>query len=413
MTYRELRTKIREQTLRIKEDIERCDKIDRDSRNRLLTLVTMKYDEACTRMKRNESDRVPAGKSAKFERQMMEVLEVDVSVQLDLPEELFEKRSAKSNVDVIIQDTITDLGTIAFARLEWVIRGMHSNQNFEQRQSDWNKGQDAFSRLNLDSSSLRDVLESIVEVYAEIFWLEQGGVTDVNEKRIKDDWYRAKRYVGFFIADSFVERCIQNQYGDPDECFAFFNEAFVEYLIGLSVEEYLRIKAYLDWGDNNEWNIYNASDEDRDRYYFKALNRLEKARRNCHGMKVSDRFSSLSDYSKNYLAKYNFETISRGKSTTLLRLGVSASQLHYYIKNYYPKMSSAVQQNRLSSKDATEILDLLYEDNTIPNMFEYLMRCPICAAASPELHNRIRKKRNKSPIPETPRPYPQKGAPRA
>ena len=68
-------------------------------------------------------------------------------------------------------------------------------------------------------------------------------------------------------------------------------------------------------------------------------------------------------------------------------------------------MSTAVSSHRLKSQDAIELLSQMYDNNAVPNMFEYLMRCPICAAMSPQKHNAIREGKNKEPVPVEPRPF--------
>jgi hypothetical protein len=67
-----------------------------------------------------------------------------------------------------------------------------------------------------------------------------------------------------------------------------------------------------------------------------------------------------------------------------------------FVTSFYNNLRQLVDRNTAPNKLVEEIVNSLYEKPDVVNMFEFILKCFFVSRLTPEEHNQIRKKYNKS-----------------
>ena len=200
-------------------------------------------------------------------------------------------------------------------------------------------------------------LEELVLKQAELFWRYKGCPKQSFEDQ-QNDFYNSKRYLAFYIADYLFECCIKNNTNDCP--FAFINEEYLSYLISLSIEEFLRHKAYHIWMSQNR--PHNTHEND----YFIAINYTKEAvssckKKCCLEIDMADKFTRE-------ISSCPMQTILSGKSTTAIRLisNINKLQIESFASEFY-------FDYEVDFKDKHNLNPTNYPTNILMNVAEYLL----------------------------------------
>ena len=266
-------------------------------------------------------------------------------------------------------------GRNAFARLSWMKSGGQEAWDEERALKDWLTGEKEVKK-QLYHLSVSEALEKITAVHAETIWRQNGAVKDLNLTRMQADWENAKHYIAYLIAEDFVSCCLDKRYESHDDCYMHLREEYIDYLLDLSVENYIKIKAYF----RRQADLDEGKSQPADQYYFQAEKELSRARRHCKRLSFAERVKSVSDAPTSFLlSNCDLTKIANGREFTLNRLRLNSTMVQEYIDRYYPTVRTAI--NRLSEDNRPpDIHELIRANDQVSNMLEFFLRCAICAA---------------------------------
>ena len=267
-------------------------------------------------------------------------------------------------------------GQNAFARLSWLKSGGPVDWDTERFLKDWHQGAKAVSE-ELSPLTVAEALEKITAVHAETIWIENGAVRDPNLARMQSDWDTAKRYIAYLIADDFVTCCLDSRYETKDDCYNHLREEYLDYLLVLPVEEFIRIKAYF----TRQADINAGVSHPPDHYYFQAEKELYRSRRHCKRLVFPARVKKFSEPPTSYLLdNCELTKVANRKEFTLNRLRLNSTMVQEYIDTYYPTVNTAVKRLTEGNRQPLDMYDFIRADKTAGNMLEFFLRCAICAA---------------------------------
>ncbi|MGD0584691.1 MAG: hypothetical protein ABSA86_02800, partial [Oryzomonas sp.] len=200
---------------------------------------------------------------------------------------------------------------------EWLNNGAIRDENQSRQDNDFISAMSNFESY-ISQLPLREQLKELVNHQAHIFWSCRGAIQDNNIDRIDTDYFDAKRYFGFLIADTMINKCLNGEL--EFICFNYIKEEFVDYLKVISVEEYIRIRAYLNW--INEESFIDSNKDRIDSNYFEAINTIHNSMWNCRERITSASFMSeeTKRVLENYLNGSDTSEVISGKRTTGKRL---------------------------------------------------------------------------------------------
>lgn len=285
--------------------------------------------------------------------------------------------------DSTIVELIDFLAMKVMPFLYWLKNGAIVDDNETRMVSDFLTASDEYKN-SMIKLPLSEQLKQLVEYQAKIFWLCRGAKYDNNFERINTDYYDAKRYVGYLIADTMIHKCLNGEL--EGDCFSYISEEFIDYLKVISVEEYIRTTSYFSWL-KNKGAIINNDRHRMDNDYFEALQNIYNSMVHCNDtgdVKLSDKTVKLvTDF-----AKSDVKRVIAGKKTTISRLQCKAEP-DGFVNHYYCSLGKSLEDN-LEPEKVARLLRLLYENNHIPNMLEFIFRCFLCRHVSVERHQSIR-----------------------
>jgi len=271
--------------------------------------------------------------------------------------------------------------------------------------------------LNLeeyDKLSPKCKLEVLTETQSRLLWCYKGKPPDQPKELREDDYYNAKRYIGFLLADLLLIRCsgriCPEDVIDPNQCL--FPE-YIEYLQGISIEEYLKYKAYLTWDKRNKNNFprdHGKENED----YFNAMAFLDNTTmRNCRkrNCKVILPLWKKIIEKKDLMRQQNIlSIIAKAKKGALVRLFADATSYAYnrdyfeayidkFVDSFYNGILSLICRDAIPEKEMIEkIISSVYENPKVVNMFEFILKCFLVSKLSREEHDSIRVIWKKEPL---------------
>ena len=283
-------------------------------------------------------------------------------------------------------EIIRAVGTTLRANLEWQLQGHICDDDQLRINNDWFHAEAIVDRelYNLRKNQIKTILSNYVVMQAEYF----GGLgdkdPDIAIKKIDDDYYDAKRYLGFCIAEKLMERCIHNHgTSNPSECFSYICEDYIPYLISISIEEFLKIRAYHSWEYQTK-HAQNLSKEKTDGYYYAAKQYMFCTMDNCHQLPTSALVNMLQPSTKNYITKISdddIKTIIEAKKKSHMRQKLLwDDKIEKYTKLLYASLHELVIDGNINRDSAKKVVDIMYMYSSIPNMFEYLLKCIICSS---------------------------------
>jgi hypothetical protein len=312
-----------------------------------------------------------------------------------------EQKSEFPQEDKIFKKILRDVGTNIFASRKWWIGGAQRDGDLNRMKEDWKNGEKQADEQLAPPKEIGEILEGLVDCQASLFWMFRGAKKDNDRERQDNDYFDAKRHMGFLIAEKIIENCLKNE-KDKTNCFEFLNADYMEYLASISIEEFIRTKAYLLWGAKKNWEPTTDQSE-IDEYYYKVQNVIEEPGKKCCQKKPGEISKKFHKDVKEYFRSLDDEAIARiksGKIHTDSRLNINHPRdVDEYTELFYREVKHAIQKQKLPKEKAQKILKLMYTNTDIPNMLEHFLRCYVCSFIKEEQHNKLRKDLNKSPIP--------------
>lgn len=288
-----------------------------------------------------------------------------------------------------------------YATFKWVIERDASVDSDKNREiEDYIQSEKYFQTKYSGKEPIKEVLSDLTENQARILWFFKGCRPNQTSEEEKDDYYSAKRYIGFLLADRLLLECHEKKIC-PDESL---KPEYVEYLQGVTIEEFTRFRAYLRWHDRNR----NGSIKDTDKHledYLTAMDFLDKAMINCKNKECNDSllFWKKIVENENYARRINqVSLIKQAKINTLKRLFRDYPKQVEYIEIFVAKFYDNILKllcGIVIPKGVIEgILNSLYEKSDVVNMFEFILKCFLLSKVSPEEHNFIRTKHKKKSL---------------
>lgn len=247
--------------------------------------------------------------------------------------------------------------------------------------------------------SVKSQLEKLVKLQANIYYaLRKGGDDD-------DNYHDAKRYITYLLIEKILKKCYPNS--EIDNCYIFVDKDLIDYFNSLTLEEYIRIKAFFKWVKANNYNPTTDISIDRN-YYFEALNEIDNIKINCKRKQVFSGkvVNHLSTDIKKYLTEKKLKKIIKGKRYTIKRLQLrkpdeinAILDMKEFMRNFYNSLKNAILHDIKPNKESvTKVVEIFYKNTHIPNMLEYLFKCYFCSFLSNEEHESLRKKYGKKPL---------------
>ncbi|MBN1653538.1 MAG: toll/interleukin-1 receptor domain-containing protein [Deltaproteobacteria bacterium] len=205
-------------------------------------------------------------------------------------------------------------------------------------------------------------LQKLVLIQAQLFWYYKGCPASQDNESLSDNYYDAKRFISFCLADEIINQCING----PTCPFSALPAEYAKYLSSLTIEDFVRIKAYLYWCDRRSGNLPADPADD----YFKAKNYVESFLNNCPCKKSKKLASTMKD--RGFSSEDN---VSRAKLYTLRRLQYSTNReegrkLSDFIEKFY---SSLENSNGPQKPENCYRFGIDSENYTFANMFELIL----------------------------------------
>ena len=296
------------------------------------------------------------------------------------------------------EDYILDeIATRISATFKWVIERNAATMLDKAKEIEDFVSSEKELQIRYSGMHIKDVLDDLTKRQARILWFFRGCKQNQSLDEQKDDYYNAKRYIAFLLADMLLLKC-----KDKKICPEMsLKPEYIEYLQGITIEEFTRYKAYLRWRDRN----INNYPKDNDKYledYFSAINFLDKTAINCKNKQCGDTFEYWKRIieSGDYIAK--LDMIKIAKINTLRRLFREDPEkmnfLDQFVTNFYENIKELVIRNKDTLETIKDIVSTIYEKSDVVNMFEFILKCFLVSKLTREEHNQIRAKYNKPSI---------------
>lgn len=297
------------------------------------------------------------------------------------------------------EDEFTGISTKIWATGKWIFeRGADPTPSPFLQKEEYKRSEEECHSF-FEEMSLKERLSFLTEKQAKLFWYFKGSPKIQSPEQEKDDYYNAKRYIGFLLAESLLKVCTNRS----KKCATIYLQAdFVEYLQSITVEEYLRFKAYLKWHTrNNDTLIHKDNGKDKVDY-FNSLNYLDNTMINCKEKECNENLPFWLTFLNNYKTMNKAEVISHianAKLNSLKRLTPSYNemQIHKFVNNYYGDYVEWIEQKgeRQNTNTLENIVQSIYSQPYAINMLEYISKCPILCQIARDIHNNYRQKTGK------------------
>lgn len=264
----------------------------------------------------------------------------------------------------------------------WIDKGCPEHQSFDEQLIDLLQAEGTLARSL--RGSLKASLQMVTEKLAGIIWHFRGRQVDTDYNRVNNDYHDAKRLLGYLLADRIIQDCLLPKGEERRDCLVYLREEFMPYLVCLSLEEFVRFRAYFIWDQAGR-----PVDGDARIHYFQALNEVQRTMRNC-SLRGPAEFSKLpnSKVLLNYLAKTaydNLEAIKNAKANAGVRLEFSVwRDAGGFVDRLYGMLGKHQSWTNLSPDQVCEVIRVYRENTHVPNMFEFLARCALCTYSKGE-----------------------------
>ena len=242
------------------------------------------------------------------------------------------------------------------------------------------------------SRVLELTLKSIVFSQADLLWRYKGTPENQAKELQINDYHNARRYVGYVIAHRIFESCFLSK------ClFVSLPQPCIEYLQILSLDEFVRYKAYHLYRERIESGENVKGDEYSD--YYNAIGFLDQVMIRTPQCSQHD----LQCVSKIFkLAKHidNLPLIENAKKNTLIRLG----RMHLYdsVKGFIDNLYGIVQMIERGDKIPQRLVNKavrdLYAITSVANVLEFALKCYLLQLLPANTHNNIRNDNGKMSV---------------
>jgi hypothetical protein len=308
-------------------------------------------------------------------------------------------RDTVKSLTEIESEVLRPICTQLAANLRWVIKGKKVDGDLGRMVEDWSEGEEiAKEILARHGGDIASVLRAFVELQANIFWRFRGGTWDDNAKRQQDDYFDAKRHIGYLLSERMIEDCILRKSSAEKACLPLLAEEFIPYMVILPVEEFIRIKAYLLWAMDRAWQPIEGGEE-RDKYYYVVQRVLEYALTPCRRKDeelIAEHLPSVIREHFKHADNAEIRRVMVAKIISDARLNIRYSDdIESYTMRFYEFAKQILSQEEPDGEAAETVLNLMYKSPTIPNMFECLLRCCLCSCVDSTRHVQIRARHNR------------------
>lgn len=300
-----------------------------------------------------------------------------IDEELSANHTILENIQSEIDVDLshITRDIFLQLATKIWACSNWVFQyNSPKNQSQETQESDWNTAQN-ICKEKYKNMPLGDALEDLTKKQAELFWFDKNCPQFQSESQELDDYFNGKRFVAYLIADILLENCRNNNCAK-----VLLQKEYVEYLKILSVEEFLRHKAYLIWVEkcnNVSAFCWGTSKQD----FNSALHSFDDLLTNCKKHNCSsDENAKIWLHAP--ISSDDKDRIIRGKKNAIKRIWNDANlfsqEVETFVDQFYGHYIKFL--NNAGTSDYTvlhSIINQIDKKLSVVNMFEYISKCAL------------------------------------
>jgi hypothetical protein len=218
---------------------------------------------------------------------------------------------------------------------------------------------------SFDAKDAAKEWERWIEVKAHLFWYRAVRRSN-NGTGWDDDHYQAKRYLGCLIAQRFLST---NPVESP-------TPAQARYLVGLSLDEFVRFKAYLAYRDRRMGPAPSYHDMD----YQKAMESVHQVvdgwyQQGCRTLPWGKELAIFQPENLHYRARNDaISWIKRAKKNALIRMEAehATAIVDGYVDTFY-RWLAAVPNG--SAADSIKLIDAMFDHASVINMLEFLVMC--------------------------------------
>lgn len=183
--------------------------------------------------------------------------------------------------------------------------------------------------------SLSHSFEEFVLKQAQLFW-QYKNIDPQTKEDQDDDYYKAKKFIAFYITEKMISYCTNtNSIQCPINLLDTHDCYVIDYLSELSVEEYLRFRAYLKWIGRGRRHGQDLQDFNEASDYLHSTKDLCKKAAQCRKRSVC--FSLItkikihSEKADDFKRKFNhlssfYNEIENNKSESLFFSGITDFQ---------------------------------------------------------------------------------------
>lgn len=234
------------------------------------------------------------------------------------------------------------------------------------------------------NKSIKYIIEEMINKQAEVIWLRRRKGGNVSDEYYERDKWEAKRYVAYLFFEELLRNCV-DKHSCPDFSKGMDKE-ILTLLKSLSVEEYCRIRGYLNFRERSDSNGFEKHGYDQ-QDYLDAMAHLDCAFKNC---KETIR-NTLSKH-KHTVFPDRLGDIITAKINPSDRLGpIDQEAVELFVRNFYGFVED-LYENTSGKEDAIKVLRGIYsKDNAkIINMVEFITKCIVAAHVEKDTYKGIR-----------------------
>lgn len=287
-------------------------------------------------------------------------------------------------------DPLIEIATKIWALFDFVFDQLKDKSPNKQREIEEFNSAKNTCRKEYADKYLGFILSDLVQKQAKTYWHLNGCTVDNNQERIDNDWFNAKRFLGYMIAENLIQSCKDHQCAK-----VLLKHEFKEYLNILSVEEFIRFRAYLIWNDRNNGKDWSQKDADKSNDdYFKAAKVINGVFKNCNNELCSDKNNK--DFWEKSIGKLqedlDAESIITAKINRINRLLKNSSEYTNKIKKYVELYYSNVEQFTTTGKTTEpdilgKIIEKINSEYYVSNMLEYISKCALLCKLTKDTHD--------------------------
>lgn len=253
----------------------------------------------------------------------------------------------------------------------------------EHFDKDRNYAEDLLKNFQNSCKTFDKVIEEMINVQAAVIFLRR-----IKERQpqspddYENDKWEAKRYVAYLFFEDIRNNCMKDGIC-PDFSINLLHPEIVHLLKSLTVEDYCRIKGYLQYIERDEQHQHGFDLSD----YLNSMGYLDQVFLNCKNQKLK-KLNKQEGFSFD-----DKQVVKKAKLNTCYRLGcVAEENIEAFVNEYYAFLNQVVPDQR-EKKDAIKILKDLYNksNSKIVNMMEFLLKCMVASYVDQREHADIRR----------------------